>query len=443
MQMMFQFVTLIGSVTLFLFGLNLLSVGLQKVAGDGLRSFLASMTSNAFKRLVTGVGVTAAIQSSTATTIMVVSFVNAGLLTLAQAIGVIMGANIGTTVTSWIMAIFGFSYDISTISFPLIALGFLMMLNKKNKKIHDLGEIIIGFALFFVGFAKLKETSGILLDNLDLTGLQALTNLHLGPVNVSVLIFLLIGTVMTVCFQSSAATMAIIMLLITTGVIPFKLAAAMILGENIGTTIAANIAASVGNTTAKRAAMAHTVFNVFGVLWVLAIFPLFLNFIGFIISSTGLPDPNTTDLTDTANLDTIKMSLLYSVTTMHTLINVTNTLILIWIIPQIEKIVSWIIPAPKEKEVFRLKYIQGGPLSTAELSLDEAEQEIVHFAEICYNDFGYMRQAIAEKDTAKFNELREKLVKYEGTSDRIEYEIADYLNEVSKGDISGTYAGRI
>lgn len=446
MQMMFQFVTLIGSVTLFLFGLNLLSVGLQKVAGDGLRSFLASMTSNAFKRLVTGVGVTAAIQSSTATTIMVVSFVNAGLLTLAQAIGVIMGANIGTTVTSWIMAIFGFSYDISTISFPLIALGFLMMLNKKNKKnkkIHDLGEIIIGFALFFVGFAKLKETSGILLDNLDLTGLQALTNLHLGPVNVSVLIFLLIGTVMTVCFQSSAATMAIIMLLITTGVIPFKLAAAMILGENIGTTIAANIAASVGNTTAKRAAMAHTVFNVFGVLWVLAIFPLFLNFIGFIISSTGLPDPNTTDLTDTANSDTIKMSLLYSVTTMHTLFNVTNTLILIWFIPQIEKIVSWIIPAPKEKEVFRLKYIQGGPLSTAELSLDEAEQEIVHFAEICYNDFGYMRQAIAEKDTAKFNELREKLVKYEGITDRIEYEIADYLNEVSKGDISGTSAGRI
>ena len=441
--MMFQFVTLIGSVTLFLFGLNLLSVGLQKVAGDGLRSFLASMTSNAFKRLVTGVGVTAAIQSSTATTIMVVSFVNAGLLTLAQAIGVIMGANIGTTVTSWIMAIFGFSYDISTISFPLIALGFLMMLNKKNKKIHDLGEIIIGFALFFVGFAKLKETSGILLDNLDLTGLQALTNLHLGPVNVSVLIFLLIGTVMTVCFQSSAATMAIIMLLITTGVIPFKLAAAMILGENIGTTIAANIAASVGNTTAKRAAMAHTVFNVFGVLWVLAIFPLFLNFIGFIISSTGLPDPNTTDLTDTANSDTIKMSLLYSVTTMHTLFNVTNTLILIWFIPQIEKIVSWIIPAPKEKEVFRLKYIQGGPLSTAELSLDEAEQEIVHFAEICYNDFGYMRQAIAEKDTAKFNELREKLVKYEGITDRIEYEIADYLNEVSKGDISGTSAGRI
>ncbi len=442
MQMIFQLLTLVGAVTLFLFGLSLLSVGLQKVAGDGLRAFLASMTSNAFKRLITGIGVTAAIQSSTATTIMVVSFVNAGLLTLAQAIGVIMGANIGTTVTSWIMAIFGFSYDISTISFPIIAVGFVMMLNK-NRKIKDLGEILIGFALFFVGFAKLKETSGILLDNLDLTGLQSLTNLTLGPLNVSVLLFLLIGTVMTICFQSSAATMAIIMLLITTGVIPFKLAAAMILGENIGTTIAANVAASVGNTTSKRAAMAHTVFNVFGVMWVLCVFPLFLKLIGFIISSCGLPDPNTADLTDTANADTIKSSLLYSVTTMHTLFNMTNTMILIWFIPQIEKIVSWIIPQKEEKEVFRLKFIQGGPLSTAELSLDEAEQEIVHFAEICYSDFGYMRQALVEKDVDNFTKLREKLVKYEAITDRIEYEIADYLSEVSKGEISMSSAGRI
>ncbi len=442
MQMIFQLLTLVGAVTLFLFGLSLLSVGLQKVAGDGLRAFLASMTSNAFKRLVTGIGVTAAIQSSTATTIMVVSFVNAGLLTLAQAIGVIMGANIGTTVTSWIMAIFGFSYDISTISFPIIAVGFLMMLNK-NRKIKDLGEILIGFALFFVGFAKLKETSGILLDNLDLTGLQSLTNLTLGPLNVSVLLFLLIGTVMTICFQSSAATMAIIMLLITTGVIPFKLAAAMILGENIGTTIAANVAASVGNTTSKRAAMAHTVFNVFGVIWVLCVFPWFLRLIGFIISSCGLPDPNTADLTDAANADSIKSSLLYSVTTMHTLFNVTNTMILIWFIPQIEKIVSWIIPQKEEKEVFRLKFIQGGPLSTAELSLDEAEQEIVHFAEICYSDFGYMRQALVEKNVENFTKLREKLVKYEAITDRIEYEIADYLSEVSKGEISLSSAGRI
>lgn len=442
MQIFIQILTLLGAVTLFLFGLSLLSGGLQKVAGDGLRSFLASMTSNAFKRLLTGIGVTAAIQSSTATTIMVVSFVNAGLLTLAQAIGVIMGANIGTTVTSWIMALFGFSYDISTISFPLIAFGFMLMQNKKNKKVHDLGEIIIGFALFFVGFAKLKATAGVLLDNLDLTGLQALTDITLGPLNVSVLIFLLIGTVLTVCFQSSAATMAIIMLLITTGVIPFKMAAAMILGENIGTTIAANVAASVGNTTSKRAAMAHTVFNVFGVFWVLCIFPIFLKFIGGIISAVGFPDPNTADLTDTANAENIRSSLLYSVTTMHTLFNLTNTTILIWFIPQIEKIVSWIIPS-KNEEVYRLKYIQGGPLSTAELSLDEAQQEIIHFATICRNGFGYIRNAVNETDNEKFKELREKLIKYEEITDRIEYEIASYLNEVSKGDISEKASLRI
>lgn len=443
MQMIIQILTLLGAVTLFLFGLSLLSGGLQKVAGDGLRSFLASMTSNAFKRLVTGVGMTAAIQSSTATTIMVVSFVNAGLLTLAQAIGVIMGANIGTTVTSWIMALFGFSYDISTISFPLIAVGFLMMQNKKNKKLSDLGEIIIGFALFFVGFAKLKATAGGLLDSLDLSGLQAWTHLTLGPLNLSVLIFLLLGTGLTVCFQSSAATMAIIMLLITTGVIPFKMAAAMILGENIGTTIAANVAASVGNTASKRAAMAHTVFNVFGVVWVLCLFPIFLKFIGSVVSSFGMPNPNYVDFTDSANLENVKSSLLYSVTTMHTLFNLTNTCILIWFIPQIEKIVAWIIPSKSEDEVYRLKYIQGGPLSTAELSLDEAKQEIIHFATICKKGFAYVRSAVTESDAEKFEELRQKLVKYEEITDRIEYEIASYLNEVAKSDISEKSSRRI
>lgn len=441
--MIIQILTLLGAVTLFLFGLSLLSGGLQKVAGDGLRSFLASMTSNAFKRLVTGVGMTAAIQSSTATTIMVVSFVNAGLLTLAQAIGVIMGANIGTTVTSWIMALFGFSYDISTISFPLIAVGFLMMQNKKNKKLSDLGEIIIGFALFFVGFAKLKATAGGLLDSLDLSGLQAWTHLTLGPLNLSVLIFLLLGTGLTVCFQSSAATMAIIMLLITTGVIPFKMAAAMILGENIGTTIAANVAASVGNTASKRAAMAHTVFNVFGVVWVLCLFPIFLKFIGSVVSSFGMPNPNYVDFTDSANLENVKSSLLYSVTTMHTLFNLTNTCILIWFIPQIEKIVAWIIPSKSEDEVYRLKYIQGGPLSTAELSLDEAKQEIIHFATICKKGFAYVRSAVTESDAEKFEELRQKLVKYEEITDRIEYEIASYLNEVAKSDISEKSSRRI
>jgi len=443
MQIFLQLLTLLGAVTLFLFGLSLLSGGLQKVAGDGLRSFLASMTSNPFKRIITGAGVTAVIQSSTATTIMVVSFVNAGLLTLAQAIGVIMGANIGTTMTSWIMAIFGFSYDLSTISFPLIAVGFLMMQSKKNQKVRDIGEIIIGFALFFVGFAKLRSTASVLLDGLDLSGLQAWTDIHLGPLNVSVLLFLLIGTVLTICFQSSAATMAIIMLLITTGVIPFKMAAAMILGENVGTTIAANIAASVGNTSSKRAAMAHTVFNVFGVIWVLCIFPLFLKAIGAIVSAFGLPDPNTADLTDTANADAIRSSLLYSVTTMHTLFNLINTCILVWFIPQIEKVVSFIIPSKGDDDVYRLKYISGGPLSTAELSLDEAHQEIIYFAGLCYKDFGYIRLAINETEPDKFDDLRQKLIKYEDITDKVEYEIANYLNEVSAGSISDKSMKRI
>lgn len=443
MQSFLLILTLLGSVAMFLFGLSLLSGGLQKVAGDGLRSFLASMTSNPLKRVFTGIGVTAVIQSSTATTIMVVSFVNAGLLTLAQAIGVIMGANIGTTVTSWIMALFGFSYDLSTISLPLIAIGFAMTQRRKNQKIKDLGDIVIGFALFFLGFAQLRSSAGLLFEHLDLSGLQAWTHIMLGPLNISVLLFLIIGTVMTICFQSSAATMAIIMLLITTGVIPFEMAAAMILGENIGTTIAANVAASVGNATSKRAALAHTVFNVFGVIWVLCIFHPFLHFIGHIVSYFGLPDPNTADLTDTANLASIKASLLYSVTTMHTLFNIANTLVLIWFISQIEKFVSWIIPAKEEAEVFRLKYIQGGPLSTDELSLDVAKEEIAHFAEICYNGFGYVKSAINEPNSGKFNELREKLVKYEGITDKIEYEIASYLNQVAEGELSERSSKRI
>lgn len=442
MQSFLLVLTLLGAVAMFLFGLSLLSGGLQKIAGDGLRTFLASMTSNPLKRVVTGIGVTAVIQSSTATTIMVVSFVNAGLLTLAQAIGVIMGANIGTTVTSWIMALFGFSFDLSTLSLPLIAIGFVLTRGGNSQRSKSLGDIIIGFALFFLGFAKLRSTASLLFDTIDLSGMQALTQLSIGPVNVSVLIALLIGTVMTICFQSSAATMAIIMLLITTGVIPFKIAAAMILGENIGTTIAANVAASVGNATSRRAAMAHTVFNVFGVLWVLCVFPLFLRLIGTVVSSFGLPNPNTADLTDLTGAESIKTSLLYSVTMMHTIFNIANTLILIWFIPQIEKIVSWIIPS-KDEEVFRLKFISGGPLSTAELSLGEAKQEIIHFAEICYNGFGYAREAICTTDVEKFADLRGKLVKYEEITDRIEYEIASYLGDVTKGEISERSAIRI
>ena len=437
--MILQILTLLGAVTLFLFGLSLLSGGLQKVAGDGLRAFLASMTSNPFKQIITGIGVTAVIQSSTATTIMVVSFVNAGLLVLGQAIGVIMGANIGTTVTSWILALFGFSFNMADFAFPLFLVGFFLRSQKKQRT-KDIGEILIGFCLFFIGFAQLRATAQVLITPEKLGFVQAWTNLG----GWSIIIFLMISIVLTVCFQSSAATMAIIMVLVTTGVIPFRLAAAMILGENIGTPIAANIAASVGNLAAKRTAISHTVFNLFGVTWVLCLFPLFLRLVGSIVTLFGLPDPNTADLTDAANADAIGTSLLYSVCTMHTLFNVTNVLLLVWFIPQIEKLVTAIFPSKEgEEDVYRLKYISGGPLNTAELSLEEANKEIVNFGEICYKGFGHIRDAINAENSDSFEQYRAKLVKYEEITDNIEREIAAYLNEVSRGEISERSSLRI
>jgi len=437
MDILLQILTLLGAVTLFLFGLSLLSGGLQKVAGDGLRSFLASMTSTPFKQIITGIGVTAIIQSSTATTIMVVSFVNAGLLVLGQAIGVIMGAHIGTTITSWIMAVFGFSFNMADFAYPLILVGYVLMQNKKNQKMRDVGSIIIGFALFFIGFAMLRATASVLITPDRLGFLTTWTQFGVG----SIALFLLIGIILTVCFQSSAATMAIIMILVTSGMIPFKLAAAMILGENIGTTIAANIAASVGNINAKRTAISHTIMNTFGVCWVLCIFPLFLKLVGAIVGLMGLPDPNTADLTNDPQATT---SLLYSVCTMHTLFNVVNTGILVWFIPLIEKLCCMIYPSKgAEEEEVRLKYISGGPLSTAELSLDEAKQEIIHFGEVCHKGFLHVREAINETDPEQFDARLQKLVKYEEITDKIEYEIAAYLNEVSKGEISNVSASRI
>ena len=439
MDILLQILSLLGAVTLFLFGLSLLSGGLQKVAGDGLRAFLASMTSNPFKQILTGIGVTAVIQSSTATTIMVVSFVNAGLLVLGQAIGVIMGANIGTTVTSWIMALFGFSFNMADFAYPLILIGYIMMQNKKNQRTREIGGIIIGFALFFIGFAHLRSTASVLITPERLGFLESWTQWGAG----SIAIFLLISIVLTVCFQSSAATMAIIMILVTTGVIPFKLAAAMILGENIGTTIAANIAASVGNVHAKRTAISHTIFNLFGVTWVLALFPLFLKLVGGAVTLFGLPDPNTTDLTDASNAATIQTSLLYSVCMMHTLFNVTNVLILVWFIPLITKLCCKIFPAAETEEHTPLKYITGGPLSTAELSLSAAKQEIIHFGIVCLRGFNHIREAINETDPEKFDERIQKLVKYEEITDKIEYETAAFLNEVSKDEISTASATRI
>jgi len=418
---------------MFLYGMTLMSESLQKAAGDRLRSFLATMTSTPLKRVLTGTAITALVQSSSATTIMVVSFVNAGLLSLANAIGVIMGANIGTTLTAWVTAL-GFSVDIAVFSVPLMAFGFILTSSKKPQN-KNIGGFIIGFAIMFLGLSFMKSSAGELLSDKEamMSFLGHFTGYRFG----SVLIFLAVGTILTIVLQASSATMAITMLLATSGLIGFDLAAAMVLGENIGTTITANMAASVGNTSAKRAARAHTLFNVFGVIWVLALFHPFLKLIGLIMEAVGLPNPIHADLTDPDAAT--QTSLLYGISTLHTLFNITNTLILIWFVPIIVKIVTWMVKNPEgeEEEVFRLKYISGGLLNTAELSLDEAKQEILHFAEICYKGFGYIRNAIVEQNPEKFAEYNQKLVKYEEITDKIEYEIASYLGDVSaNGELS-------
>ena len=430
-----QVFTLIGALGMFLYGMTLMSDGLQKTAGDKMRSFLAQMTSNRFKRVLTGVGVTALVQSSSATTIMVVSFVNAGLLTLGNAIGVIMGANIGTTLTAWVTAL-GFSVDISVFSVPLMALGFVLHTSKKQKN-KSIGEFIVGFAIMFLGLSFMKSSAGTLLSNKDamLAFFSHFTDFGFW----SEIIFLLAGTILTIVLQASSATMAITMLLTTSGLIDFPLACAMVLGENIGTTITANMAASIGNTSAKRAARAHTLFNVFGVIWMLIVFRPFLNLVGTVMVALGFEDPMVVDLTS----PDASASLLYGISMLHTLFNIFNTIVLIWFTPQIEKIVVWMVKAPKGEEVFRLKYISGGPLSTAELSLNEATQEVIHFAEICRNGFSYLRQAVNEQNPDKFEKLNEKLIKYEEISDRIEFEIAAYINEVSKNEISEEAANTI
>ena len=430
-----QIFTLLGSLGMFLYGMNLMSSGLQKAAGDRLRGFLSAMTSNPFKGVLTGLGITSVIQSSSATTVMVVSFVNAGLLTLYQAIGVIMGANIGTTVTAWLVSWLGFKADISILAVPLMILGFLFSNSKKNKR-QNIGELIVGFCLLFLGLSFMKESVPDLNETPQvLDFVKSWSGYGFG----SVLIFLVFGTVLTLVLQSSSATMAITLIMLSMGFIPFQMACAMVLGENIGTTITANIAASVGNTQAKRAAMSHTIFNVFGVIWALIFFRPFLGLVGKIIEVLfGLPNPAAEGFAVSGQNSPDATAALYGLSMLHTLFNTINTLILVWLIKYIEKAVVWIIKTPKnqENEQFRLKYISAGPLATPELATEQAFDEIIHFAQISKNGLGYAKSALSETNTDKFEELRGKLVKYEEISDRIEYEIATFLNSVSAGDIS-------
>lgn len=418
--MILSILTLIGALGMFLYGMNMMSGGLQKAAGDGLRKFLSSITSNPFKGVVTGLGVTGVIQSSSATTVMVVSFVNAGLLTLAQAISVIMGANIGTTLTAWIIALFGFKADISILAIPLMALGFVLSISKKGR-FRNIGEVVVGFSLLFLGLSFMKNSVPDLSSNPEvLSFIQSWAGHGLW----SVLLFLMVGTILTLVLQSSSATVALTLIFLNLGWIQFDMAAAMVLGENIGTTITANIAASIGNSNAKRAALAHTIFNLFGVIWAIALFNPFLELIQWIISTLGLGGSEETPL--------------YSVSMLHTVFNLINTSLLIWFIPQIEKTVSTII---KEKgaseENGKLVYINAGLISTPELALSEADKEVKHFGQIMKKGFSYIKEAIATSDTeTSFAAMKDKLVKYEEISDRIEYEVINFLNKIDRDNLS-------
>ena len=428
---------------MFLYGMNLMSSGLQKAAGDRLRGFLSAMTSNPLKGVGTGLGITTVIQSSSATTVMVVSFVNAGLLTLAQAISVIMGANIGTTVTAWLVSWLGFKADISILAIPLMALGFILSISKKSQR-RNISELIVGFSLLFLGLSLMKNSVPDLSSNPEaLQFIQGWQGYGFG----SVLIFLVFGTILTLVLQSSSATMALTLIMLNLGWIRFDMACAMVLGENIGTTITANIAAAVGNSAARRAALAHTVFNLFGVIWALISYPYLLKLIGWITSGIfGIPNPAAEGFEviqekgpDGLPIQTdTQTSALYGLSMLHTLFNTINTLILIWFVPAIEKLVCLVIKDSKNKEdeAFRLQYISAGPLATPELATEEALKEIIHFAEISRNGLGYVRSAINEPDPDKFEEYRAKLVKYEEISDRIDYEIATFLNAVSTEEIS-------
>lgn len=438
---MMQALTLLGALGMFLYGMNLMSAGLQKAAGSRLRNLLTAMTSNPFKGVLTGLGITTVIQSSSATTVMTVGFVNAGLLTLTQAISVIMGANIGTTVTAWLVAWLGFKADIAILAVPLMALGFILSISKRENRRH-ISELVVGFSLLFLGLSLMKESVPDLRQTPEvLSFIQGWQDHGFG----SILIFLIFGSLLTLVLQSSSATMALTLIMLNMGWIRFDMACAMVLGENIGTTITANIAALVGNSSAKRAALAHTIFNLFGVIWALATFPFFLKLVGSVTATIfGLPNPAAEGFlveaseSGAAVQSASQTAALYGLSMLHTMFNTINTLILVWFTHGIAKLVTRLVKERKnkEEESVKLKFIDAGHLSTAELAIGQARNEVIHFAEISRNGLEYVRRIVATRDTKEFEAMRAKLIKYEEIADRIEYEIATFLNAMPEDSIS-------
>lgn len=415
----YDFLKLLGSLALFLYGMKTMSEGLQKFAGDRLRKILTAMTTNRVTGVLTGMLITALVQSSSATTVMVVSFVNAGLLTLGQSIGVIMGANIGTTVTAWIISALGFQVDISAFALPLLAFGVPLLFSQKSGR-KSVGEFIFGFSFLFMGLALLQANAPDLEKNPDMLAfVQEYTDMGFG----SVLLFVLIGTVLTMVVQASSATMAITLIMCANGWISFELGAALVLGENIGTTITANLAALTGNTQARRAALAHLVFNVFGVIWVLCLFPVFTGAVSWFVE-------NVMGVTE------MSVSVPFKLSAFHTAFNVCNVLVLIWFVRFIERTVCLLIPQKEQEEEFRLRYITGGMLSTSELSILQANKEIHLYAQRIHRMFGMVRDLLHTDKDDDFNRLFSRIEKYENISDSMELEIGNYLNKVSEGRLS-------
>jgi len=412
--------SLLGSLGLFLYGMKIMSEGLEKFAGDRLRSILAAMTKNRIMGVLTGVLITALIQSSSATTVMVVSFVNAGLMTLAQSIGVIMGANIGTTVTAWIISIVGFKVNIAAFAIPLLAIGMPLIFNKKSSR-KSMGEFIFGFSFLFMGLSFLQEAATAL--NIGELVANMLANLPFSYDSYGTFIlFVIVGAIVTMIVQASAATMAITLMLFGMNIkgFGFEQAAALAMGQNIGTTITAFMASLTANTQARRAALAHMFFNVFGVVVVLLFFPWACDAISWFV----------TNFMGTNN-DLFKLS------TFHTAFNILNTLLLIGFVHQIEALVCWALPMKEEQEEeYRLKFISAGLLSTAELSILQAKKEINSFAERCHRMFGLVGDLLGTEKDDDFNKLFSRIGKYESITDRMEVEIANYLNKVSEGRLS-------
>lgn len=428
------FFRLIGALALLMFGMKTMSDSLQKMAGPQLRHVLGTMTTNRLTGILSGTLITAAVQSSTATTVMTVSFVNAGLLTLAQAISVIMGANIGTTLTAWIMSA-GFSFNITDFVWPAFFIAIILIYSKKRKII---GDFIFGISFMFLGLGTLRQT-GI---DMDLAHNQPVLEFFssFDPHSFQTTItFLIIGSILTMCVQSSAAVMAITMILCSTGVLPIYQGIALVMGENIGTTVTSNVAALTANTQARRAAMAHMVFNIFGVLWILCVFRPFIHLVcGWVGFDDAMEKNDPHFVANAAKLS-------FVLATFHTTFNLSNTFILVWFIPQIEKLVCKIIRPKKnaDEDDFRLRFIQSGIMKTPEISVLEAQKEIHCFAERIQRMFGMVKELLGETNDDKFIKLYTRIEKYEGISDNMEIEIAKYLDQVSDSHLSDETKAKI